>query len=127
LGYSWNNGQNFTTRRKPVLLDHQRIGKRLIPPLMQGIKYQEISWGKQFIPELIWLGLINDRYGYLKGAELALALPRSAKEATKNNQRGTWFATVSSYAQLSVEEQKRTVKILRSKMHSINITQLYCH
>ncbi len=110
-----DNGQNFTTRRKPVLPDHQRIGKRLIPPLMQEINYQEISWGKQLIPELIWLALINNRYGYMKGAELALALPRSAEEATKNNQRGTWFATVSSYAQLSIEEQERTVKILRSK------------
>lgn len=110
-----DSGQHLPARRRPVLLDHQRIGKRLIPPLMQEINYQEISWGKQLIPELIWLALINNRYGYMKGAELALALPRSAEEATKNNQRGTWFATVSSYAQLSIEEQERTVKILRSK------------
>ena len=115
VGLFMDSGQHLLARRRPVLPDHQRIGKRLIPPLMQGIKYKEISWGKQLIPELIWLALINDRYGYLKGAELALALPRSAEEATKNNQRGTWFATISSYAQLSIEEQKRTVKILRSK------------
>ena len=110
-----DNGQNFTTRRKPVLPDHQRIGKRLIPPLMQEINYQEISWGKQLIPELIWLALINNRYGYMKGAELALALPKSAEEATKNHPMGAWFVTVSSYTQLSIEEKKKTVELLRRK------------
>jgi hypothetical protein len=115
VGLLMDNGQNFTTRRKPVLLDHQRIGKRLIPPLMQEINYQEISWGKQLIPELIWLALINNRYGYMKGAELALALPKSVEEATKNHPMGAWFVTVSSYTQLSIEEKKKTVELLRSK------------
>lgn len=110
-----DNGLNFANRRKPVLLDHQRIGKRLIPPLMQEINYQEISWGKQLIPELIWLALINNRYGYIKGAELALALPKSAEEATKNHPMGAWFVTVSSYTQLSIEEKKKTVELLRRK------------
>jgi len=107
-----DNGQNFSTLKKPVLSDHQQIGKRLIPPLMQGINYQEISWRKQLIPELIWLALINNRYGYMKGAELALALPKSAVDATKNQ---AWFVTVSSYTQLSIEEKKKTVDLLRNK------------
>jgi len=59
-----DSGQHLPARRRPVLLDHQRIGKRLIPPLMQEINYQEISWGKQLIPELIWLALINNRRGF---------------------------------------------------------------
>lgn len=101
-----DNGQNFSTRKKIVLIDHQRIGKRLIPPLMQEINYQEISWRKQLIPEFIWLALLNNRYGYMKGAELALELPKAAKEATKNRSMGAWFVTVSSYTQLSIEEKK---------------------
>jgi hypothetical protein len=115
VGLLMDSGQNLSARRRPVLPDHQRIGKRLIPPLMQEINYQEISWGKQLIPELIWLALINNRYGYMKGAELALALPKTVEEATKNNPMGTWFVTISSYTQLSIEEQKETVEILRSK------------
>lgn len=109
------NGQKFSTRKKPVLPDHQQIRKRLIPPLMQGINYQEISWRKQLIPELVWLALINNRYGYMEGAELALALPKSVEEATKNHPMGAWFVTVSSYTQLSIEEKKKTVELLRSK------------
>lgn len=107
--------QHSPSRRKPVLTDHQRKGKRLIPPLMQGITYQEISWGKQLIPELLWLALLNNRYGYRQGAKLALALPKSAEEATKDNQMGIWFITISSYSQLSIDEQKGTIELLRSK------------
>lgn len=121
VGLLMDSGQYLSARRRPVLPDHQRIGKRLIPPLMQEINYQEISWGKQLIPELIWLALINNRYGYMKGAELALALPKSVEEATKNNPMETWFVTISSYTQLSIEEQKKTVEILRSK----NVFDLY--
>ncbi|MDY0282113.1 MAG: hypothetical protein RBR35_16325 [Salinivirgaceae bacterium] len=110
-----DNGQNSSNRKTPVLSDHQKIRKRLIPPLMQGINYKEISWRKQLIPELIWLALINNRYGHIEGAELALALPQSVEEATKNHQMEAWFVTVSSYTQLSIEEQRKIVELLRSK------------
>ena len=84
-----HNGQKYSARRKPVLLDHQRIGKRLIPPLMKEINYQEISWGKQLIPELIWLALIlNNRYGYMKGAELALAPPEVSRRSYQKSPKG---------------------------------------
>ncbi len=115
-------GQDYSAQRKPILLDHQRNGKRLIPPLMQNINYQEISWRRQIIPELFWIALLNSRYGYPYGANLALVLPSSAKEATKEHSIETWFTSISSYGQLSIEEKKKTVELLRKK----HVIDQYC-
>lgn len=107
-------GKSSFIQSKLILNDHKRVGKRLIPPLLQGINYQDVSWGKHLIPELIWLAIINNHFGNLKGAEIALALPMAANEATLENPKETMFFTVSSFNLLSIEEKERTKKILRN-------------
>ncbi|MBK8982398.1 MAG: hypothetical protein IPM38_08810 [Ignavibacteria bacterium] len=62
-------------KQKKVLDDHKQIGKKFIPPLLQLGNFQDVDWQTIMIPELIWIGLINEMYGIKKGADLSLALP----------------------------------------------------
>ena len=60
-----------------VLADHQKVGKRFIPPFLKMDKIVEVRWVDPILPELLWLGLLNARYGLAKGAELAVAISRA--------------------------------------------------
>lgn len=55
---------------KQLLPGHKRVGKRFIPPMKQIPKMMEFSYVDDLLPQLIWLGLINDKVGFIKGARL---------------------------------------------------------
>jgi hypothetical protein len=60
-------GRNATVVRmsdeppKPVLRDHQRQGKRLVPPLMQLPQLRPVSWFEQMLPDFLWIGALLGR------------------------------------------------------------------
>lgn len=47
--------------RKGVLADHQRVGKRLVPPIMQLENLVETSFRDSKIPELFWISALFNR------------------------------------------------------------------
>lgn len=100
--------------RKPILSGHKRVGKRLIPPMMQLPKMSEVSWVKIILPELLWLGLLNDQYGYAHGAEISLTLSKAAIEARKGNESTECFITISSYSQLAVDQKNQIIDLLKA-------------
>ena len=54
--------------RKKVLQDHKQRGKTLIPPVTHMLgPLREVSWVKTILPELLWVALIQDRYGHHMG------------------------------------------------------------
>lgn len=94
-----------------ILGDHQRIGKRFIPPIAK-LGFSEISWVETLLPELLWLGLINDCHGLTKGAELALAVARAAVSTWTHQKK--LFATSSSFSALDRVQQQAMVASLAS-------------
>lgn len=48
-------------KKKAVLADHQRKGKRLIPPMMRMLNITETSFRDSKIPELIWISAVFAR------------------------------------------------------------------
>lgn len=46
-----------TRRKRPVLEDHRRQGKTLIPPLAQ-MPIQMMDWERSYLPEHLWLGYL---------------------------------------------------------------------
>ncbi len=93
---------------KPVLSDHRRVGKRLIPPLATMTSpLREVSWIDLILPELVWLALLNDRYGWGKGAELAASLVSASSKACTDSTK-PWFAPISEFRKLD-NDQRRTV------------------
>ncbi len=62
-------------KKQEILQDHKRKGKTFIPPLMHRIgPFKETNWAKTMIPELLWIALIQDCYGYHGGVELIISL-----------------------------------------------------
>jgi len=101
-----------SARRQEVLEDHKRIGKRFIPPFLYQIgPLSEVSWVDEIMPELIWISLLIDRYGYRQGVKLALQLSKSAIGAYKS-EKCEFFAWVSSFERLSEEEREILVRNL---------------
>ena len=72
------------TNKGNVLSDHKKVGKKFIPPIIDklGSTFQETSWVKFSIPELVWIALLNYRCGYKDGADLSLSLAKATKEVT---------------------------------------------
>jgi hypothetical protein len=87
--------------RKSVLRDHKRVGKRFIPPMAQ-LNMTEVSWVDSILPELVWLGLLNSMYGRVKGAELAITLPKIAARVGRGTDSERWFVSFSSFSSLTI-------------------------
>ena len=89
---------------KKVLDDHKLIKKKFIPPFINKIgPLQEYSWVKTIIPELLWIALIQDYYGYINGVFLIKSLARLARKYSSSKK--DIFATISSMTSLTKDEQ----------------------
>jgi hypothetical protein len=104
-------GQNRESNSE-VLGDHTREGKLLKPPLSR-LPLEETSWAEQTLPELLWIGLLQKKYGLARGVALSLALADTANQAKANTSSKLWFAATSSYAALEEGEWDRVRRMLR--------------
>jgi hypothetical protein len=60
-----------------LLSDHTREGKVLKPPLSR-LPLRETSWVERTMPELLWIGLLQEVHGLAYGVDLSLALAEAA-------------------------------------------------
>lgn len=104
--------------RRPVLADHVRIGRRLVPPFLRFAPVGEVKWLDQILPEILWLGLLNARHGEVRGAELGLAVAKAAEKIAKPPPN-TWFGLSTAYSALGVEGAAE----LRAKMQSVGLLE----
>ena len=88
-----------------ILRDHKRKGKKFIPPLMQFPTNIRTGYINNMLPELVWLGLLNEQYGYVSAARIMEKIFVNAKSVTDSTQHGN-FALISTYKTLK-ENQKR--------------------
>jgi hypothetical protein len=88
-----------------ILRGHKRVGKRFIPPMKQLPSLKLTSYVNDILPELIWLGLINDRLGFIRGArffeKIVTAATNVAGEPPYKN-----FALVSQLGALNATQKK---------------------
>ncbi len=90
--------------RKKVLQDHKRRGKTLIPPFTHALgPLLEVSWVKTMLPELLWIALVQDCYGYIKGVALITSIARAARRCSLQHKQGI-FATISSFVDITSDE-----------------------
>ena len=91
-------------KKKTILQDHKREGKRFIPPFnhMLGPLY-EVSWVRTILPELLWIALIQNYYGLQEGVEIITKLNRVTLECSPS-EKLQLFATISSFERVKLEE-----------------------
>jgi hypothetical protein len=93
-------------RRREVLGDHKRIGKRFVPPFLYQLgPLTEISWVDKIMPEILWIGFLIDHFGYQRGVELGLHLSKSAVAAYAS-EKCEFFGWNSSFDRLSTEQKE---------------------
>ena len=107
-------------RKKRKFLDgHKRVGKRFVPPLMQLNLGVSIGYVNDMLPELIWIGLLNDKVGYVRAARVLEKIFLLAEDVKDPNQNGN-FALISTF-DLFNDEQKNS---LREKFNKEGILEL---
>ena len=72
--------------RQKVLSDHKKIGSKLVPlwPLL--FPSEDVRWSGNIIPELLWLGLLNEQYGWQR--EHALRREEPGKREHERRRHG---------------------------------------
>ena len=98
-------------RKTQVLKDHKRRGKLFIPPLKQLENFRSYSYLNDMLPELIWLGLINDKLGFVAGAEFARKLAVSFSSIVPAESHRN-FAFASAFKSLSENDHQRIIATL---------------
>lgn len=90
-----------------VLEDHIRRKRRLIPPVRaaMGDSYSSFSWSLQIVPELFWMTLLINELGPVRGVKVARQLGNAAAQVSKKDPKPL-FATVTSFSELSEDEQR---------------------
>lgn len=101
-------------RQARVLADHTRVGKRFVPPLMQLGPFEEVSWSVELIPEFLWLGLLNEKLGIKRGAEVGLSIAKAAVQAAGRSKKKVWFGPISSFGSLGKAAQAYLIRTLNT-------------
>jgi hypothetical protein len=94
-------------QKKALLEGHKRVGKRFIPPMMQIPAMKSISYVSDMLPELLWIGLLNDRVGYVRAARILEKVFVATDEVKDPEQHGN-FALASTFSLLE-SDQKQTL------------------
>ncbi|PWE48233.1 hypothetical protein DEM26_19355 [Thioclava sp. NG1] len=76
-----------------------------------GDNYSPFSWSLEIVPELFWITLLNNELGPARGIEVARQLGNAAAQVSKKDPKPL-FATVTSFSELSKDEQRNLLGII---------------
>jgi hypothetical protein len=92
-------------KSKKLLSDHKQIKKKFIPPLKHRVEgLEEVFWSNDVLPELIWIAIINERLGIIRGTEVISSFI-SDSFAVKKWNHPIDFAFISSFKLFNGEEK----------------------
>lgn len=99
-----------------VLEDHIKKKRRLIPPVRaaMGDNYSPFSWSLQIVPELFWITLLIDELGAVDGVEVARKFGKAAAQVSTKDPKPL-FASMTSFFELSEDEQRRLLSVIDKK------------
>lgn len=104
-----------------ILRGHVRKGKRIIPPLLNalGERYSPYSWARELVPQVMWIAILIDRYGFDQGTELANHLARTATEC-RSIKKTRPYITATSFSRLNKKQKSELLKrVDNSKLNKI--------
>ena len=90
-------------QKQSVLADHKKVGQKFIPPWVQSFpNMAEVSYGRDILPEGIWIAVLCDRCGRHRGTQLSLELAQAAAALQSREH----FGLCSSFAALTQEQRE---------------------
>lgn len=104
----------MSNSKNKILKGYKQIGKRFIPPMMTLGEFKEVSWNNEILPELIWFGILNEKFGVHRGIDLGVKISKEAAEIF-DKKEPTNFAFLSSYKFLNKIQKKVIIESLMKK------------
>jgi hypothetical protein len=102
-------------KKKCILEGHKKVGKRFIPPMMQIPKMSlKTTYVNDILPELVWIGLLNDSLGYIPSARIQEELFITAN-GIQNKELMQNLALISTYSSFTQEQKITLTDILNKK------------
>lgn len=92
-----------------MLKGHKKVGSKFIPPMMQLGSLKQTSYIDEMLPELIWLGLIHERYGYHAGARILETIVSITTGVLDNDKDERNFSLASHLDSLEDGQKKELV------------------
>jgi len=106
--------------RKPILADHRRAKSRLITPFNDAFgPLREVSWVNTIIPELLWIALVQERFGLRRGIEIITAFTRDVR-ASQADRAGTVWAAAGKFDALP-RDQLLILLESKGRMYAIDL------
>jgi hypothetical protein len=96
---------------KKVLSDHRKVGKKLIPPLLDLIGESDYSYRQNGIPQIIWISIIIHKLGLKDSIRL---ISEYIKVLNKLNIKNGIPYYLSWYSNLSDSDAQKITKALHS-------------
>ncbi len=96
--------------KQPILADHKRDRKKLIPPLlaMMGENFSPYSWARQIVPEVLWIALLHQSLGLRKAVPFVLRIISEADRLCSAEPKPL-FSKASSFGSLTDEQKENLV------------------
>ncbi len=102
-------------KKKQILQGHKKIGKRFIPPMLQIPKMNfNVTYVNDILPELVWIALLNELFGYIPSARIQQEIFVTAKDI-QNQEIPQNFALISSYSTFTQEQKLALTESLNKK------------
>lgn len=101
---------------------YKKKGKVYTPPILQLGQFIPVHWIEELVPELFWIGLFQQRFGFAEGSNLASELSKEALSIVDD--KSIWFALVSNFNGLKDEERFKLKEKLRIKRKLATIQEV---
>lgn len=99
--------------KKNILSDHKKIGKKLIPPFLHTLgNLESISWLEVILPEIVWIGLMQEKLGIRRSVEICGVIAQSTKEMLQEQKKIT-LAFMSNFKKLNELQCKQLTESLK--------------
>lgn len=105
----------MSKKSKKILVDHKQVRKKLIPPMLQlsgGLQF--VKWLDHILPELIWIGLLQEKLGIKRSVEICSAIAEIGKEVMEEKLIVS-MAYISNFKGLSKHQVESFFDQLKSK------------
>jgi len=95
------------------------------PPILQLGEFNGVNWLEEILPEIIWIGLLQDKFGLGLGSQLALQISETTNKLCSLSCTKQWLAPLSSYSVLTENQKSEIKKELTNLGHIDNIEKAF--
>jgi hypothetical protein len=118
------NPRNKILMNKSVLKDHTKAGKKLIPPFLTQLgHFEHISWTNTIIPEVMWIALLHEKFGFAEGTALALSLAEITEKNASSENPVRIFAGASDFSTLTAIQKENVLHDLKFSKRLLPLQQ----